>query len=137
MVQRWVVAGVMALALVASGCSKPTVVTVTHSSSPSASTSSSPTSSASATTEADAPQATLEPQDCVDVTQANLDLATANNAADAQKAADVFARFSPPPPVQEAIDHFVETGGPQVFDDDKYQEYNDRIDEWVKQVCPL
>ena len=36
---------------------------------------------------------------------------------------------------REAIDHFVETGGVQ-YDDPDYDEYNGRIDAWVKAVCP-
>jgi hypothetical protein len=137
MVRRTALAAVMALAVAAAGCSKPTDVTPTHGSSPSASASSSPSSSATESTEAEAPQATLARNDCIDVTQANLDLSTASTTEDAQKAADILARFNPPPAVQEAIDYFVRTGGPPVSDDDRYQEFNDRIDEWVQQVCPL
>ena len=85
--------------------------------------------------EADAPLPTLDPDACVDVTAANLDLAVANNSEDAQRPADVFGRYDPPASVQEAIDHFVETGGVQ-YDDPDYDEYNGRIDAWVKAVCP-
>jgi hypothetical protein len=85
--------------------------------------------------EADAPLPTLDRDACVDVTAANLDLAVANNSEDAQRPADVFGRYNPPASVREAIDHFVETGGVQ-YDDPDYDEYNDRIDAWVKAVCP-
>jgi hypothetical protein len=34
------------------------------------------------------------------------------------------------------VDHFVGTGGAQ-FDDPEYDKYNNAIEGWVKQVCPL
>lgn len=137
MVRRWTSAAVLALALAASGCGKQTEVTPTQTSSSSASPSSTPSPSASASTAADAPQGTLEPNDCFDVAQANLDLSLASNSEEAQKAADVLTKYGPPGPVQEAIDHFVATGGPHISDDEQTQEFNDRIDQWVQQVCPV
>lgn len=46
----------------------------------------------------------------VEITQANLDLAVATNAADAEKAGDAFEKYDLPAPVKEAVDHFVGTG---------------------------
>jgi hypothetical protein len=36
---------------------------------------------------------------------------------------------------QDAIEHFVQTGGAQ-FDDPSYKKFNDALDKWVHQVCP-
>jgi hypothetical protein len=137
MFHGWIVTVVAAAALLLAGCggSKPTT------NSPS-SASSTDTSSTAESTAADssaaaaAPQESLDPSACTDVTGANLDLAVATNAEDAKKAADIFAKYNPPPDVQEAIDHFVSTQGAQ-FDDPDYEKFNTRIDEWVKVVCPL
>jgi len=82
------------------------------------------------------PQAPLGAEGCIDVTGANLNLAVADNAEEARAAADVFARFGPPDSVTEALEHFVETGGVK-SDDPQFDEYNARIDAWVKAVCPL
>jgi PBP1b-binding outer membrane lipoprotein LpoB len=137
MSHRWIVTVVAASALLLAGCggSKPST------NSPSSASSSDKSSSAESTTaEASAPeaapQAPLDPSACTDVTGANLDLAVAKNTEDAKKAADIFAKYNPPPDVQEAIDHFVSTQGAQ-FDDPDYDKFNSRIDEWVKVVCPL
>jgi len=46
-----------------------------------------------------------------------------------------FGRYNPPASALEAIDHFVETGGVQ-YDDPVYDEYNGRLDAWVRTVCP-
>ncbi|WP_319447509.1 MULTISPECIES: hypothetical protein [unclassified Mycobacterium] len=137
MSHRWIVTVVAAFALLLAGCggSKPT--TNSPSSSSSSDTSSSAESTAAeASAPAAAPQAPLDPSACTDVTGANLDLAVAKNTEDAKKAADIFAKYNPPPDVQEAIDHFVSTQGAQ-FDDPDYEKFNTRIDEWVKVVCPL
>jgi hypothetical protein len=126
-------AAVAVSALLGSGCSsnEPTITPT-----PATTTASDPTAPSTAPSkEADAPLPTLDPDACVDVTAANLDLAVANNSEDAQRPADVFGRYNPPASVQEAIDHFVETGGVQ-YDDPDYDEYNGRIDAWVKAVCP-
>jgi predicted small lipoprotein YifL len=134
---RWVLAVVAALVLLVSGCGSktPTVVTPTAKPSSSAEKSSEkPTSEES--TQAEAPQETLDPDSCVEVTSANLDLAVATNAADAKKAADKLGKYNPPASVQEAIDHFVGTEGVH-SDDPDFDELNKRIDDWVKQVCPL
>lgn len=136
MSHRWIVAIVATVALLLSGCGgKVTVTTPTPKSSSEKSTSQESTSEDETSTGAE-PQETLDPSACTDVTGANLDLAVATSAEDAQKAADVFAKYNPPPDVQEAIDHFVQTEGAQ-FDDPDFDKYNSRIDNWVKAICPL
>jgi hypothetical protein len=135
---RILVAAVVATALLASGCSssKPTVPSPAKSSSAQASASASATAKETTQAEPQAPAETLDGNACVDVTGANLDLATATNHDDARKAGDTFEKYNPPADVREAIEHFVGTNGAQ-FDDPNYDKYNKTIDDWVKQVCPL
>ncbi|WP_055399271.1 MULTISPECIES: hypothetical protein [unclassified Mycobacterium] len=78
----------------------------------------------------------LDPSACVEITQANLDLATATNADAARKAGDAFEKYDLPGSVKEAVEHFVGTRGAQ-FDDPQYDKYNGAIEGWIKQVCPL
>ena len=134
MVHRWVLAGFVIVALLASGCSSTTPTITTKSAKPSSSQAS--TKKSEASEEAEAPQDQLDADACVEVTSANLDLAVASDAAAAQKAVDVFKKYDPPSSVTEALDHFVETNGVQ-YDDPDYDKFNDRIDEWVHEVCPL
>jgi hypothetical protein len=132
-----------ALVLLASGCSSQEPASTTPSGQPSGSSSapapgveSPEAGTAEESSAAIAPQAPLGSEGCIDVTSANLDLAVADNADEARAAADVFARFGPPASVVEALEHFVGTGGVQ-FDDPDFDEYNTRIDDWVRAVCPL
>jgi PBP1b-binding outer membrane lipoprotein LpoB len=137
MSHRRIVAVIAAVALLLSGCGGSNVTSNSPTAKSSAETSSSEESTSEEHTSTEAePQETLDPSACTDVTGANLDLAVANTAEDAQKAADIFAKYNPPPDVQEAIDHFVGTEGAQ-FDDPDYGKFNSRIDEWVKGICPL
>jgi hypothetical protein len=137
MTYRILVGAVMATALLASGCSssKPAVPSTAKSASAQASMSASAT--AEETTPAAAPPAEkLDGNACVEVTGANLDLATATNHDDARKAGDAFEKYDLPANVKDAIEHFVATNGAQ-FDDPDYGKYNKTIDDWVKKVCPL
>jgi hypothetical protein len=137
---RVLLTAVVATTLLASGCSssKPsvpsTVVTGTQTST--AQASASPSAEETTTTEEPAAGAKLNADACMDVTGANLDLATATNHDAARKAADTFEKYDPPADVKDAIEHFVETNGAQVGDPD-YDKDNKQIDDWVKQVCPL
>jgi hypothetical protein len=72
---------------------------------------------------------------CADLTNANLDLATATSGQAAQAAADVFGRYDPPADVRESIDHVVKAGGVK-FDGPDFDLINDHIDPWVAEVCP-
>ncbi|MDT5216783.1 MAG: hypothetical protein QOK18_5022 [Mycobacterium sp.] len=136
MSHRWIVAVIAAVAVLLSGCggSKVTSNSPTAKSSAEKSTSEGSTSEEHTSTEAE-PQETLDPSACMDVTGANLDLAVADSAEAARKAADIFAKYKPPADVQEAIDHFVGTEGAQ-SDDPDYEKFNSRIDDWVEGVCP-
>lgn len=137
MSHRRIVAVVAAFALLLSGCGGSNVTSNSPTAKSSAETSSSDKSTSEEHTSTEAePQETLDHSACTDVTGANLDLAVANTAEDAQKAADIFAKYNPPPDVQEAIDHFVGTEGAQ-FDDPDYGKFNSRIDDWLKGICPL
>ena len=78
---------------------------------------------------------TLDAGACTDLTNANLDLATATSGEDARAAADVFGRYDPPADVQESIDHIVEAGGVK-FDGPDFDKFKDHIDPWVREVCP-
>jgi hypothetical protein len=137
---RVLLTAVVATALLASGCSssKPsapsTVVPGTKSST--AQASASPSAEETTAAEEPAAGAKLDANACMDVTGANLDLATATNHDAARKAADTFEKYDPPADVKDAVEHFVGTNGAQ-FDDPDYDKYNKLIDGWVKQVCPL
>jgi hypothetical protein len=137
---RVLLTAVVATALLASGCSssKPSVpsTVVTGTKTSTAQASASPSAEETTTTEEPAAGAKLDADACMDVTGANLDLATATNHDAARKAADTFEKYDPPADVKDAIEHFVETNGAQVGDPD-YDKDNKQIDDWVKQVCPL
>jgi hypothetical protein len=137
---RVLLTAVVATALLASGCSssKPSVpsTVVTGTKTSTAQASASPSAEETTTTEEPAAGAKLDADACMDVTGANLDLATATNHDAARKAADTFEKYDPPADVKDAVEHFVETNGAQVGDPD-YDKDNKQIDDWVKQVCPL
>jgi hypothetical protein len=77
----------------------------------------------------------LTPDECVEVTEAHLDLLVASNAEQASPPADKLKAYDPPPSVVEAIDHFVEVGGIH-FDDPDANTHTDEIKAWVNEVCP-
>jgi hypothetical protein len=135
---RWFFVVIAGLALVLTSCGSDKAGVST----PTAKTSAEKKADASSeetSTEAeaadDAPLEQLSVPQCADVYSAKLDLMLASDAAEAQPPADVLSGFNPPAKVQEAIDHFVETGGVQ-FEDEDYDEMNTRIDDWASAVCP-
>lgn len=140
---RWILAAATALLLTAAGCSSDDPASTVPPGQPSAS-SSQPTPGQEPADPDTAEQGSadigplppLDSKSCIDVTSANLDLAVATNADQARAAADIIAGFGPPASITEALEHFVGTGGVH-FDDPDYGEYNARIDDWVKAVCPL
>ena len=138
MFHRLVITAVVATALLASGCSssKPSVPTPAKSTSAQASASASATAKETTEEAPAAPADKLDADACVEVTGANLDLATATTADDARKAGDAFEKYDLPGEVKDAVEHFVGTNGAQ-FDDPDNDKYNKTIDDWVKQVCPL
>jgi len=132
---RWMMVAIASVALVVAGCSttKPTIPTPAASKPSPSVASPSPQPSSPETAAASEP---LDGSACVEITQANLDLAVASDADAAHKAGDAFEKYDLPAPVKEAVEHFVGTGGAQ-FDDPDYDKYNNAIESWVKQVCPL
>jgi|GEM_PF-4701475 len=137
---RLLVTALAATTLLASACSddKSTTATTTPETTSATTTAPAPAAAppvpAPETTTPAGP--TLEGDECVELTGANLDLAVAGNAESAREAADIFYKYNPPADVRAAIEYFVGTGGPQ-YDDPEYERYNTTIDTWVKQVCPL
>jgi hypothetical protein len=83
----------------------------------------------------DAGGARLDGEARLAITQGNLDLTAASNAQDARTAADILEKYTPSQSAQDAIEHFVQTGGAQ-FDDPSYKKFNDALDKWVHQMCP-
>ena len=133
------VVGAAALMLV--GCSSPKVTirppasVTTTSAAAAQSTAAEPTEASPAPPADDAGGTRLDGEGCLAVTQANLDLSAASNTQDARTAADILEKYSPSQSAQDAIEHFVQTGGAQ-FDDPDYKKSNDALDKWVHQVCP-
>ena len=142
---RVLVTVVAAAVVLAAGCSsgKPPVpsqpsTTKTSTAQASASPSAEPTAPPVETTPGDdqGSAATLDGDACVAITGANLDLAAATNHDAARKAADTFEKYDLPANVKEAVEHLVDTNGPQADDPDSGK-YHQLIDDWAKQVCPL
>lgn len=132
---RWMTVAITTVAVAVAGCSttKPTAVQASPSKPSSSAAAPSPQAGSS---QAPAAADRLDPSACVEITQANLDLATATNADAARKAGDAFEKYDLPGSVKEAVEHFVGTRGAQ-FDDPQYDKYNGAIEGWIKQVCPL
>jgi hypothetical protein len=138
---RWIVLAALCAVLVVPGCSKTTHTTPPASSTTTTSSATSSTDTSTSTTDTSSSEtgvasAPLDPQACVDITQANLDLATASDEGAARTAGDLFEKYNPPSQVKDAIEHFVGTKGAQLTDPD-YDKYNNTIESWVKQVCPV
>lgn len=134
------VAGAAALMLV--GCSSPKVTIRPPSSATTTSAAAAQSTAAESTEASPAPPADdaggttrLDGEGCLAFTQANLDLSAASNTQDARTAADILEKYEPSQSAQDAIEHFVQTGGAQ-FDDPDYKKSNDALDKWVHQVCP-
>ncbi|MDT5064523.1 MAG: hypothetical protein QOK02_678 [Mycobacterium sp.] len=137
---RWIVVASASFAVLVAGCSttKP-VIPTPAASKPSSSANSSAPQTSSSPADSSPAEGSVEPlggDACVEITQANLDLATATDAAAAKKAGDAFEKYDLPGPVKDAVEHFVGTGGAQ-FDDPDYDKYNNAIEGWIKQACPL
>lgn len=142
MSQRWIVVLIAVFGLVLTGCGsdKAAVSTPTAKSSAEQSDSAEEAEDTAAEsteeeTASDAPLEQLSVPECADAYSAKLDLILAGNSDEAKPPADTLSGFNPPADVQEALDHFVDVGGVQ-FDDTEYDEMNNRIDEWLAQICP-
>lgn len=72
---------------------------------------------------------------CIEVTSANLGLATAQDRDAARAAADTLEKYDPPANVRNAIEYFVGARG-AMFNDPNFATRNKAISDWVKQKCP-
>jgi hypothetical protein len=136
MPNKWCIAVTAAAALALVGCSSPRPTFITPTSTAKASAGATQSAESSSPPSADDASGTrLDGEACVAITGANLDLSAASNAQDARTAADTLEKYEPPQSAQDAIEHFVQTGGAQ-FDDPDYKKFNAALDKWVHQVCP-
>ena len=135
---RLSLAGVVAVALLAAGCSS--------SDSSSGSTPTSTTTTTTTTTASSAPapapastSAQAGPFDtdtCWDISSDKDDLMTADTPQKARAAADSLEKYGPPNAVRTAIEHFVTTLGAQADDPDN-SALSYLLNDWVKQLCPM
>jgi len=138
---RFTVAGMVAIAAITAGCSSGTSPSgSTSSQPPSASSSgaqtSSPTpTSSQLTTPPSAQGGSFDESTCLDISFAKDNLMVAGNPGDARRYADTLEKYGPPDPVKAAIEHFVTTGGVQPNDADLDANRN-LITDWLKQICP-
>lgn len=141
MLNRFSIAGLMAVALIAAGCSSNDSSSgSTSAQSPSASSSAAQSSSVTTTTTASAAPASpaagaLEDSTCLDIGFAKDNLMVATSADKARANADTLEKYSPPDPVKASIEHFVTTIGAQPTDADLDANRN-AITDWLKQICP-
>jgi guanyl-specific ribonuclease Sa len=123
---------VVAVALIAAGCSS--------NDSPSGSTSTSTTTSSSsakrAATSTSAQAGALDTDTCWDISSDKDDLMVADTPEKARAAADSLEKYGPTHAVRMAIEHFVTTLGAQADDPDN-SELSYLLDDWVKQLCPM
>ncbi|WP_156669981.1 hypothetical protein [Mycobacterium sp. E3305] len=128
-------AGLVAIAIIAAGCSNdssPTASSTSQSATPSSQAPSpSPTSPAPSSAQ---PQS-FDQSTCLDISFAKDNLMVANNPEKARKYADTLEKYGPPDSVKAAIEHFVTTGGAQPNDAD-LNSNRDVITNWIKQACP-
>jgi hypothetical protein len=134
---RTKIAGVVAIAIVAAGCSNETSPSASSSSQSATSSSQAPSSSPSATTPPSSPTpgGPLDQSTCLDISFAKDNLMVAQKPEDARKFADTLEKYGPPEPVKAAIEHFVTTVGAQPNDAD-LNANRDALTAWIKQVCP-
>jgi hypothetical protein len=123
---RAILAGMMAVALIAAGCSSSSATQATTSTTSSAPSATSPSAQAGA----------LDTDTCWDISSDKDDLMVADNPEKARAAADALEKYSPPHLVKNAIEHFVTTLGAQADDpDNSSMAY--LLNDWVQQLCPM
>ncbi len=139
---RFSIAGVVALAVITAGCSSGTSPSGTTSNQPPSSSPSgtqpsspTPTSSQSTTAPSSAQGGPIDESTCMDIDLAKDDLMLAASPDKARKSADTLEKYSPPDPVKAAIEHFVTTVGARPNDPDIDANRN-LIMGWLKQICP-
>jgi hypothetical protein len=84
---------------------------------------------------ANADNGKLDPETCLALSGAEMNLIMASSPQAARSPADILEKPGPPDPVNQAIEHFVSTGGVQASDPNADQTEKS-IRDWVKQVCP-
>lgn len=132
-----------AAVLAVAGCSSSGKTEASHRSTaahtaPAGNPASTPATSASSTSGAastPAPTTTLSTDQCLELAEAQLGVATATKADEARKAADIVEKYSPPADVKNVVEHFVTTIGVQ-FDDPQAAAGTAALKAWVDRVCP-
>ncbi len=133
---RTTCAGLVAIAIVAAGCSNDSSPSASSSSQSPTASSQAPASSPTTTSPSSSAQAqSFDQSTCLDISFAKDNLMVANNPEKARKYADTLEKYGPPDTVKAAIEHFVTTGGAQPNDAD-LNTNKDLITNWIKQACP-
>jgi hypothetical protein len=131
----------VALSVIAAGCSSNDSSSGSTSSQAASSTSATTSSSATTTASSSAPASpsaaagTLDDSTCLDIGFAKDNLMVATSADKARANADTLEKYSPPDPVKAVIEHFVTTIGAQPTDADLDANRN-LMTDWLKQICP-
>ncbi len=133
---RTTIAGVVAIAIVAAGCSNDTSPSGSSSSQSATSASQAPSSAPTTTPPSSSTQAgPIDQSTCLDISFTKDNLMVAQKPEDARKFADTLEKYGPPETVKAAIEHFVTTVGAQPNDPD-LNANRDALTAWIKQVCP-
>ncbi|OBB64120.1 hypothetical protein [Mycobacterium sp. 852014-50255_SCH5639931] len=133
---RTMIAGVVAITIVAAGCSNGTSTSGSSSSQSATSGSQAPSSAPPATTPSSSTQGgSFDQSTCLDISFTKDNLMVAQKPEDARKFADTLEKYGPPETVKAAIEHFVTTVGAQPNDPD-LNANRDALTAWIKQVCP-
>lgn len=93
------------------------------------------TSASAGSASTPAATATLSTDQCLELAEAQLNVATAMKADEARKAADIVEKYNPPSDVKTAVEHFVTTIGVQ-FNDPQAAHGTAILKAWVDNVCP-
>lgn len=134
---RTTCAGLVAIAIVAAGCSNDASRSASSSSQSPTSSSQAPAASPPSMMPASssAQAQSFDQSTCLDISFAKDNLMVANNPEKARGYADTLEKYGPPDTVRAAIEHFVTTGGAQP-DDADLNSNRDLITNWIKQACP-
>jgi len=134
-VNRTMVAGLTAVAVITAGCSSSKSPSASSGSQAPSPSTSATASSQSATPSSSAQAGSFDQSTCLDISFAKDNLMVAGKADDARKFADTLEKYGPPDPVKAAIEHFVTTVGAQPTDPG-LDANRDQIMGWIKQICP-
>ncbi|WP_156624613.1 hypothetical protein [Mycobacterium sp. 852002-30065_SCH5024008] len=126
----------VAITIVAAGCSNGTSTSGSSSSQSATSGSQAPSSAPPATTPSSSTQGgSFDQSTCLDISFTKDNLMVAQKPEDARKFADTLEKYGPPETAKAAIEHFVTTVGAQPNDPD-LNANRDALTAWIKQVCP-